>query len=120
MFVPVAQEMSPEERRTRLLHSFRASQSAEEGIVDFSQLAHAVGMDEAEKLVINLTAMDSIIRVPHSKRPRYVSQGMATVNIRQAIEVIQRVSYNEAKSKISNKLKNQADKETIFKSTNSQ
>lgn len=119
MFTTVAQEMSPEERRNRLLHSFRASISAEEGVVDFSQLAHAIGMDEAEKLVINLTAMDSIIRVPHSKRPRYMSQGMATVNIKQAIEAIQRVAYNEAKGKISRQLKNQSDKDSISKAIGS-
>jgi hypothetical protein len=108
--IPVSQEMSAEERRTRLLHGLRASNvgnddGTKEAIVNFSHLAHALSMDEAEKLIIRLTSMESIVRVPHSKHPRYIAQGMATVNIGACIKALEEKTFTINKSKIDRKVR---------------
>ena len=100
----VSQEMTAAERRERLLHSLNAS-SEEEGMVNFSHLAHAIGMDSAEGLITNLVAMDGIIPTPYSRKPNFVSEGLCKINRQEAIEAILRVQGKVAKLQIDNKMK---------------
>jgi hypothetical protein len=99
----VANEMTAEERRKRLMHGLTSTQE-EMVVVNVSHLAHAIGMDAAEKLVQNLVAMDAIIPTPYSRKPQYKSDGLCTINRLEAIEAIERVTINAAKLKIDKKL----------------
>lgn len=100
----VATEMTAGERRTRLLHGLNAT-SVEEVVVNFSHLAHAIGMDKAEAMISNLVAMDGLIPTPYSRKPNFVSEGLCTINRIEAIEAILRVQENVAKIQIDRKLK---------------
>lgn len=100
----VANEMTAGERRERLLHSLNAS-SEEEGMVNFSHLAHAIGMDKAEGMISNLVAMDGLITTPYSRKPNFVSEGLCTINRIEAIEAILRVQEKVAKINIDQRLK---------------
>lgn len=100
----VANEMTAGERRERLLHGLRAT-SVEEVVVNFSHLAHAIGMDKAEGMISNLVAMDGLIPTPYSRKPNFVSEGLCTINREEAIEAILRVQEKVAKIKIDQKMK---------------
>lgn len=95
----VAQQMSPEERRERLLAGLKASPS-DQVVINFSQLAHAVGMDNAEKLILNLTSLDRLVTSRYSRQPRLVSTPNMEVDRLAAIEMIERVKGQTNKAKI--------------------
>jgi hypothetical protein len=87
----VAQEMSPEERAQRLLKGLVASGSAEEVVVDFSQLAHAVGMEVAESLVVVTAGQSSTAKSDYSKQERLVRSCNCVVNRKQALDAVKKV-----------------------------
>lgn len=100
----VAEEMSAEERRKRLLHGLRAT-SSDEVALNFSHLAHAIGMDAAEGLISRLVAMDGLVRTPYSRTPKLESAGICTVERLAAIAAIERVQVNATKAKIDKRLR---------------
>lgn len=100
----VSQEMTAEERRTRLLHGLSAT-SEPEVVVNFSHLAHAIGMDSAERMIGTLVAMDGIVQTPYSRKPKYISEGLCTISREEAIEAIHRVRAKTAKLQIDNMIK---------------
>lgn len=100
----VADEMTAEERRKRLLHGLNAT-SSEEVALNFSHLAHAIGMDAAESLIGNLVAMDGLLTTPYSRVPKLISDGICIVNRLACVTAIERVQVNVAKSKIDKRTK---------------
>jgi methanogenic corrinoid protein MtbC1 len=100
----VSQEMSAEERRERLIKSLTAC-GDQEAVINFSHLAHAIGMDNAERLISNLVAMSGLVTTPFSRKPEYVSHGMCVVDPIIVIEEIRRVQTKTEKNKIDKLLK---------------
>jgi hypothetical protein len=79
--------MPVEERRRQLLHGLKAG-GGDEVYVNFSHLAHAIGMDEAEKLVEHMSSMHSIINNKYTSKPTYVRDGLCAINRLLAIEAV--------------------------------
>lgn len=84
----VSQEMTPEERQKRLLHGLKAC-GDETVVVNVSHLAHALGMDEAEKLATNLREMDGLLPSRYSRTAKFVRQGLCEVDRLAVIEAIE-------------------------------
>lgn len=101
----VSQEMSAEERRKALLAGLERAATEEEVVVNFSHLAHAVGMDTAESLVGTLVAMEGLVATPYSRKPKLVSQGLCSINPQDAIEAIKRVQERTERAKIDQLMK---------------
>lgn len=100
----VSQQMSAEERRKRLMHGLNATNS-ERVVVNFSHLAHAVGMDKAESLIKHLSEMRSLVRTPYKREPELVKEANVEVVRLDVIEAIQQVTAKVEKSKIDSALK---------------
>lgn len=101
----VSQEMSAEERRKALLAGLERAITEDEVVVNFSHLAHAVGMDAAESLIGTLVAMEGLIPTPYSRKPKLVSQGLCSINPQDAIEAIKRVQERTERAKIDQLMK---------------
>lgn len=100
----VAQEMPVEERRRQLLHGLKAG-GGDKVYVNFSHLAHAIGMDEAEKLVEHMSSMHCIVTNQYSSKPTYIKDGLCAIDRLLAIEAVL-----EARAR--------SEKETIDRLTN--
>lgn len=96
----VSQEMSAEQRRSALLSGLERAATEEEVVVNFSHLAHAVGMDVAEGLIGTLVAMEGLVPTPYSRKPKLVSQGMCSINPQEAIDAIRRIQERTERAKI--------------------
>lgn len=79
--------MPPEERRRRLLHGLRAG-GGDKVYLNFSHLAQAIGMDEAEKLVEHMSAMHGIVTNQYSSKPTFVKDGLCAVDRLLTIDAI--------------------------------
>ena len=101
----VSQEMSAEQRRKELLDGLEKASNVEEVVVNFSHLAHAVGMDTAESLIHTLVSMEGLVATPYSRKPRLVSQGMCSINPQDAIDAIKRVQERTERAKIDQLMK---------------
>lgn len=108
----VAQEMSPEERAKRLVHGLKAT-GEDEVAVCFSHLAHALGMDEAEKLVKGgVVEMHGLMPARNARKPTLIREGTCVVDRVAALEAIE-------KKMIDSKLVDQKDKDSIVKAIKS-
>ena len=101
----VSQQMSAEQRRFGLLRGLEPVANEEEVVVNFSQLAHAVGMDTAESLVHTLVAMEGLVSTPYSRKPQLISKGMCSINPQEAIDAIKRVQERTERAKIDQLMK---------------
>lgn len=99
----VSQEMTAEERRKRLLHGLNAT-GEPEVVINFSHLAHALGMDTAESLISKLVEMNGLVANRFSKTPTLVTNALCAVDRLAVIEAIQRVQVKTAKANIDKKL----------------
>ena len=100
----VSQEMSAEQRRTELMAGLTAT-NEEEVVVNFSHLAHAIGMDTAEGMIQNLVAMNGLLSTPYSRKPTFVSQGLCKINRLEAVDAIKRVQEKTERLKIDQLIK---------------
>lgn len=100
----VSQQMSAEERRQRLMHGLNATR-VERVVVNFSHLAHAVGMSTAESLVKHLSEMRSLVRSPYKREPELVKEANVEVDRLEVIEAIKSVTAKTEKLKIDKALK---------------
>lgn len=90
----VAQEMSPEERRERLVKALKAT-GEDEVVMNFSQVAHAIGMDEAEKLIKGkLVEMHGILPSRTSRQNKLNRKGMVVVDRLAALEAMNKKSID--------------------------
>lgn len=101
----VSQEMSAEQRRKALLAGLERASNVDEVVVNFSHLAHAVGMDTAESLIGTLVSMEGLVSTPYSRKPKLVSQGMCSINPQEAIDAIKRVQERTERAKIDQLMK---------------
>lgn len=100
----VAQQMSAAERRLRLLKGLNATKS-ERVVVNFSKLAHAIGMDAAESLIVNMAEMRSLQRTPYKRDPELVAEAMVEIDRQSAVDAIERVTVKTEKLRIDSLLK---------------
>lgn len=85
----VADEMSAEERRERLLKSCKAG-ADEEVFCIFSQVAHALDMDAAEKLrESDLTETQEIYVPAGTDKSKVKRDGICQFNRKQLIEALE-------------------------------
>lgn len=85
----VANEMSAEERRVRLLNSCKAG-ADEEVFCIFSQVAHALDMDTAEKLrESNLTETQEVYVPQGTDQQKVKRDGICQFNRAQLIEALE-------------------------------
>ena len=100
----ISQEMPAAERRERLMKGLMAT-TEDKVVVNFSHLAHAIGMEAAERMVDSLATMDSLIRSPYSRKPHLVVEALCEIDRMEAIEAIQRADIKTAKAAINAKLR---------------
>lgn len=91
--------MSAQERRERLLHGLNASQN-ERVVVNFSHLAHAIGMDAAEALILNMAEIQSLVSSNYRKGPDLIREALVEIDRATAIDVILRTQSKANKAKI--------------------
>jgi hypothetical protein len=84
----VGKKMKDSERRERLLRSLTAG-GLDECALNFSHLAQAVGMEEAEKLVEQLAGSAEQVQSRYIPRGKTVRSGMAVVNRHAAIAAVE-------------------------------
>jgi len=101
----VSQEMSAEQRRKELLAGLENAATEDEVVVNFSHLAHAIGMDAAESLIHTLVSMEGLVATPYSRKPKLVSQGLCSINPQEAIEAIKRVQERTERARIDQLMK---------------
>ncbi|GIW60302.1 MAG: hypothetical protein KatS3mg087_1368 [Patescibacteria group bacterium] len=100
----VSQEMSPQERRTRLLNGLKAT-SSEKVVVNFSHLAHALSMDEAEKLVENMAEMVGAVQTAYSTRVRKTRDAYCEIDRLATIEALEKKTIDTNKAAIDAQVK---------------
>lgn len=103
MGITVSQQMSDEERRDRLIHGLKAT-GDDEVTVNFSHLAQAVGMDMAEKLVINLVETEELVASRTSKTPRMMKSGMCSIDRAAALKACEDCKAEAEMKKVESKV----------------
>lgn len=95
--------MTDKERRSQLLMGLR---NTTETIValNVTHLIQAVGIDQSERLVMNLAGLVSPIRTPYSSKVKIQRSGTCVVKREEAIEAIERATVNSAKKEIDSRL----------------
>ena len=89
MGIKIKEEMSAHERCRRLIHGLSAGDTSNPDhtvALNFSHLAQAVGMVEAEKLCETLKEMREITNKPHTKQTQLIRGGLAIVKAKAALE----------------------------------
>ena len=86
----IAEEMSVEERASQLLVGLSASSAEEVGLY-FEHLAHAIGMELAEKMVVMAVGESSTKKSDYSTKPQAVNHCLCIVNRKQALDAVKKV-----------------------------
>ena len=104
MVKPIAQQMTKEDCCSRLIKGLRATGS-ESVALNFSHLAHAVGMKKAESLVGNLVETQELRSAPMSSKLQMHKNGICTVDREAVLAACEEVHMNNNKKAIDDKTK---------------